>query len=284
MDERILEHDSVIKELRRMFLTDLVFGELTDFSSPLHQAALSSFENPQAIHAAILHITWDKKFSDYWQCSENSVYSAIANFFFPDTSECFCTHLGANRFVLLSEKNCISELIAHLLQWASEIYKSTLQVQTEYLCTGIFALSDYLTKVRENPESQQSDKIFSQRLKLLISYICFNMRSEAKRMFSLILSKNKISPEELFLRLSQSAELTTDISLSKYMKLLDSSKQPPEEVFLVFMDDFIHSCNDKNELITRIKKYIHQNYMKNISLEGIGKCLLFPPKLFVAIF
>ena len=103
------------------------------------------------------------------------------------------------------------------------------------------------------------------------------MTDEATSLFSLFFSKSNLSISDIFSLLCDKIGNSYHIEPSKYVSIAGNSNEGCIEAFKIFINDYYVMSKGKNDLIIKIKTYISQNYMNNISLEVLSKIIYMHP-------
>lgn len=271
--KQIEKHNLLINELKRIFFVDLIFGGFADENSPMHRMALSEFDNPDEKYCSVLKISRLPELDEYLKCSEKNAFSFISSFFALNNEKSFCTYLDDDLFVVVSDDDNIDFLIDALKIWVTDTCKTDISVSVLYTCRGLLNLQSYSSC----NASSSDDANTTQRLKLIISYICYHMENEAVSLFSIFLKKSNLSISDIFNLLCGKIGDSYHMNPSKYISAAENSDAGCIEAFKSFIDDYYILSKDKNDLIIKIKAYISQNYMNNISLEVLSKVVYMHP-------
>ncbi len=275
--KQIEKYSSLVNELNRIFFVDLIFGECMNEISPIHQMALSRFNNPEDKYCSILKIRRSPMLDEYLKCSENSAYSFISSFFALNDEENFCTYLDDDLFVVVSNNDNINFLVDAFKTWSMDTCKMDISASVVYSCKGLLNLKQYSSDDSVRDVFLNDDVITVQRLKLIVSYICYHMTDEATSLFSLFFSKSNLSISDIFSLLCDKIGNSYHIEPSKYVSIAGNSNEGCIEAFKIFINDYYVMSKGKNDLIIKIKTYISQNYMNNISLEVLSKIIYMHP-------
>lgn len=271
--KQIEKHNIFINELKRIFFVDMIFGGFTDENSPMHRMALSEFDNPDEKYCSVLKISLPPELDEYLKCSEKNAYSFISSFFALNDEKSFCTYLDDDLFAVVSDDDNINFLIDALKAWGMDTCKNDISVSVVYSCRGLLNLRNYSSGIA----SSSDDANTTQRLMLIISYICYHMTNEAVSLFSIFTKKSNLTSSDIFNLLCGKIGDSYHMNPSKYISAAEKSDGGSIEAFKSFIGDYYALSKDKNDLIIKIKTYISQNYMNNISLEVLSKVVYMHP-------
>ena len=264
--QNLSHYSELIERMRKEFFVDLMFGEsLSDDKFDAEFEKLGFLLPAEGISAIVLRICWESDFiENKWPHGRDRVNNIILNYFLSDENCIFAMLLETDIFLVLTSSNCTKDLVDSLVQWAKTQFETALETEILYQCKGVAGLSGW--KVSDNTTADFSDTIKMERIKLLHTYINLGMYEQGKELFAELW--HAIGGVRLMDQLLTAGK-TANIKFDECLPQLSKSNSPGE-IFDVLYKKMQTYLKSENEIVNKIRKYIQENYEKNISLESVA--------------
>jgi two-component system response regulator YesN len=266
---KIKKYDNVLKEIRELFVVDLVFGGLKDASEIERRMKLSEFDSPESMYFIIIRIKWQSESNVHdWPYGNENRANIVFNFFGLNKLCEECIPLSDDLYVILFRDDPGEKQVELFNKWAAETFGCEISVRSEYAAKGLEHLRDYMLSGSKST-SEKNNELFAEQTKMLNSYINFNMNEEACELFDNI--SETCSDEEIkkiFTTICKNAYRKDKQDENLYIDMLVKRHEPPKQIFRELLKDFGEVSSDDEHLMKQVKEYINTSYMDDISLES----------------
>ncbi len=263
-----------LHEEREIFFVNLFYGDSTNQTVLAEEAKKLAFPfdifNTPCDIIALKISGYDEYIKKKWNYTKDSLKTVLYNVLsgFIKTDYIFCTHVSDGYFEYIvyhtqnvdTDYELISKNINDILKLPIAIYKKG----------KTFDNINELIKGRRNYEDTDEEIL------MFFTYIEENRFREAKKIFKAISSDNNCIPKFL----EMLASINVNISIDEFEK----EKNNTEELFEKISYMIEVRTNKYNKLMERAKKYIHENFNKNISREDVANHVFFSSAHFTRSF
>ena len=268
------EDTRTIAEEREMFFVDLVYGGKNDIDAIVAESQKLCFPfdivNTPCDIISLKVNSYDDFINDKWSYTKESFKIAVSNIIsgFLESDYVFYIHSSDGRFeyVVYHTDNIIPNY-EEVSQKINDILK---------IPVSLYKIGETYKNLQQLLEKSGASRAEDEKVLLLVTHIKENNDEEAKKVLESIME----APEGL-------AKITDMLISSKLItdkNFVFDSDMSFEEIYHRLIQIVKPDENSYNEPMERAKKYINENFHKNISREEVAKFVYFSPAYFTRSF